>query len=57
MHSRLTGDDEASIRKDAEALKAMIGSNKPNAPRKDPETSGSAKSDMQSVLHDLVGKD
>lgn len=57
MHSRLTGDDETSIRKDAEALKAMIGSNKPNAPRKDPETSGSAKSDMQNVLHDLVGKD
>lgn len=32
MADRLTGNDEESIRKDAEAMKSLIGSNKPTAP-------------------------
>lgn len=41
MASRLAGDDEASIRADAEAMKALIGQQTPRAPLGDPESNNS----------------
>ena len=50
MASRLSGDAEEEIRKDAEALVALIGKNKPVAPLADQESKPSGKNGAISAL-------
>ena len=50
MASRLSGDAEEEIRKDAEALVALIGQNKPVAPLADQESKPSGKNGAISAL-------
>ena len=40
LAGRLQGEDEAAVRKDAEALKEIMGSGKPTQPLADPESNG-----------------
>lgn len=55
MASRLAGESEEDIRKDAEALKQMIGSQTPTAPSKSTETepAGGDKAAMRTLLAGL----
>jgi len=56
LASRLTGEDEDSIRKDAEALSKLV-SKRPAPPLADPEGSKDDKdAGLKKMLHDLKGK-
>ena len=52
MGSRLHGDTEEEIRKDAEAIKSMLNITKPLAPSADPE--GTPKSSIEKAYESLV---
>lgn len=58
MAGRLAGDDEEAIKKDAEALKKIIGDRKPSAQRKSTEDPAidDQRAAMQQVLRKLNGK-
>lgn len=51
--SRISGEDEESIKADAEALKKLVGSSKPQLPTKNPE-SGEHSSSEDKALRGLL---
>lgn len=57
LAARLSGDDEDSIRKDAESLKGLIGThNTKPQPKRDPEPENDDRADLRAVLHSLKGE-
>lgn len=59
MASRLTGDDEEAIRKDAEAIKSLIGTSKgytPPEPSKEPAGENKETAAYRSLLQGLKGE-
>lgn len=60
MADRLTGEDEESIRKDAESLAKLLGGGQPQrrqaSPMKDTEGGSGKNSEMRSMLQDLRGE-
>jgi hypothetical protein len=60
MASRLRGETEEEIQKDADSMKALMGSTKPVAPLANPEGDPSSKSSsevaMKEMLHKMKGE-
>ena len=57
MAARLSGEDEESIRKDAQALQKLMGSRRQTAPLADPEgDKGGKDAALKEMLHKLNGK-
>lgn len=58
MASRLNGEDEKSIREDAQSMRDLMGTKTPPPPTKstEPETVDSKRAAMASMLHNLKGE-
>lgn len=60
MASRLNGEDEEAIRKDAESIKSLIGTSKgytPPEPSKEPAGEDKETAAYKSLLHNLKGEE
>lgn len=53
---RLSGDDEESMRKDAEALSNTLKEMRPTPPKADNESSGQTESKKDQALKNMLGK-